>query len=87
MNILVNKKVISYRCDMHPHPLCADGEDEIGCFDQYIDRGFVPSSADYVCQSPYHNDETKTPTVNIYLHEGVARGTEENSVSPMMGYR
>ena len=50
---------------MHPHPECADGEDEIGCFEQYIERGFVSSSADYVCQSPYHNDGSKTPRVNI----------------------
>ena len=43
---------------MHPHPQCSDGEDEIGCFD-------ISSSADYVCQSPHHNDGSRTPTINI----------------------
>ena len=42
-----------------------DGEDEVGCFDQYVERGFVSQSADYVCQSPYHNDGSSTPTVRI----------------------
>ena len=50
---------------MHPHPQCSDGEDEIGCFDQYVKRGYISSSADYVCQSPYHNDGSRTPTINI----------------------
>ena len=50
---------------MHPHPQCVDGEDEVDCFDQYLERGFVSLSADYVCQSPYHNDESPSPTVNI----------------------
>ena len=51
---------------MHPNPHCADGEDEIGCFEQYIDRGFVPETADFACQSPFHNDgENKTATVTI----------------------
>ena len=40
---------------MRPHPACIDGEDEVGCFEQYIERGFVSKSANYICQSPYHN--------------------------------
>ena len=55
-----------YRCDMHPHPACVDGEDELDCFDKYIERGFVHKSVDFVCQSPYHNDgQNKTPVIMI----------------------
>ena len=51
---------------MHPHPQCKDGEDEAQCFDQYIERGFASPSADFVCQSPYHNDgQNKTPSILI----------------------
>ena len=51
---------------MHPHPACVDGEDELDCFDQYIERGFVHKSVDFVCQSPYHNDgQNKTPVIMI----------------------
>ena len=50
---------------MHPHPKCVNGEDEDDCLDLYIERGFVSPSADYVCQSPYHNDGSPSPTVNI----------------------
>ena len=51
---------------MHPHPQCVDGEDELDCFDSYIERGFVSNSADFVCQSPYHNDgQNKTATIYI----------------------
>ena len=51
---------------MHPHPACEDGEDEEDCFDQYIERGFVKNSVDFVCQSPYHNaGQNKTPVTLI----------------------
>ena len=55
-----------YRCDMHPHSNCIDGEDELDCFDDYISKGLVSKSADFICQSPFHNDgQTRTATVKI----------------------
>ena len=51
---------------MHPHSDCTDGEDELDCFDEYIEKGLVSKSADIICQSPFHNDgQTMTPTVQI----------------------
>ena len=51
---------------MHPHPNCTNGEDEIGCLDKYVEKGLVSKSANFICQSPYHNDgQNVTPTVQI----------------------
>ena len=51
---------------MHPHPNCTNGEDEVDCFDEYIAKKFVSRSADFICQSPYHNDgQNTTPTIHI----------------------
>ena len=59
---------IDARCDMHPNPECIyekDGvmvaEDEEGCFDEYMRKGFISKTANIICSSPDHN--TMSPAV------------------------
>ena len=50
-------------CDQHPQ--CDAGEDEQNCLEVYKNRGFISKSATFECESPYHNRQTKTPTVKV----------------------
>ena len=52
----------SHRCNLHPHPDCIyekDGvrvaEDEEGCFHEYKKKGLIQDSANFICQSRFHN--------------------------------
>ena len=56
----------SHRCNLHPHPDCIyekDGvrvaEDEEGCFDEYKRKGLIQESANFICKSQIHNEQTK----------------------------
>ena len=58
----------SNRCDKIPHPECifvnkTNGEnvaeDEEGCFEEYRRKNLVDESANFICQSPDHNDMSK----------------------------
>ena len=40
------------RCDLHPQ--CIGGEDEDGCYEEYLMNGLVTPSQTFVCPSPYH---------------------------------
>ena len=56
----------SHRCNLHPHPDCIyekDGmrvaEDEEGCLTEYKRKGLIQKSANFVCQSRIHNNQSK----------------------------
>ena len=59
---------IDSRCDLHPNPHCIyekDGimvaEDEEDCIDEYVRKGLVAKTANFICSSPDHN--TMSPAV------------------------
>ena len=59
---------IDSRCDLHPNTECIYeknglmvAEDEEGCFDEYKRKGLIANSANFVCQSPFHN--TQMPAI------------------------
>ena len=56
----------SQRCNLHPHPDCIYekygvrvAEDEEGCFTEYKRKGLLQDSANFICQSPFHNKHSK----------------------------
>ena len=56
----------SHRCNLHPHPDCIyekDGvrvaEDEEGCLTEYKRKGLIQESANFVCQSRAHNQQSE----------------------------
>ena len=62
----------SHRCDLHPHPDCIyekDGvrlaEDEEGCFDEYKRKGLIQESANFVCHSQFHNQQSQPVHSNV----------------------
>ena len=54
------------RCNMVPHPLCKDGEDEKQCKNEYVKKRKILEYADFECESPHHNKNTSTASVTIY---------------------
>ena len=64
---------IDARCDMHPNPECIyekDGvmvaEDEEGCVDEYMRKGFISKTANIICSSPDHNTMSPAVISNIW---------------------
>ena len=64
---------IDSRCDLHPNIECIYekngifvAEDEEECFDEYKRKGLIVNSANFVCQSPFHNTETPAVVSNVY---------------------
>ena len=62
----------SHRCNLHPHPDCIyekDGvfmaEDEEECFDGYKRKLLAEKSANFICQSPFHNQESEDILSNV----------------------
>ena len=62
----------SQRCNLHPHPDCIyekDGvlvaEDEEECFNEYKRKLLAERSANFICQSPFHNQESKAILSNV----------------------
>ena len=62
----------SHRCNLHPHPDCIyekDGvrvaEDEEGCFTEYKRKGLIQKSANFVCQSRAHNQQSEPILSNV----------------------
>ena len=58
------------RCDQHP--VCdpredTDGiaEDEADCYDDYLNKGFVPKGATHQCQSVHHNEDTVRANLSL----------------------
>ena len=81
---------IDSRCDLHPNPQCIyekDGimvaEDEEECIDEYIRKGLVPKTANFICSSPDHNTNSQAVISTTYDWEShtypnvtvIARGT------------
>ena len=54
------------RCNMVPHPLCKDGEDEWQCKSEYVRKRKILEYANFECESPHHNIKTGTASVTIY---------------------
>ena len=52
----VNKCNIYAQCD--PVEGSDIAEDELGCDDEYREKGLIPKLATYRCQSPHHNDDS-----------------------------
>ena len=64
-----NQKVCLHpdnRCNLVPHPLCRDGEDERHCKDEYLRKRKILEYANFECESPHHNKESGTASVTIY---------------------
>ena len=77
------------RCNMVPHPLCRDGEDERQCKAEYQRKKLILDYADFECESPHHNNETNTATVTIYTTacDGITecfRGIDEQNCEVQM---
>ena len=73
------------RCDQHPQ--CDGGEDEHDCEATYRMRGYTAESALHLCESPYHNSGSQTPTVTIWAtrcdgRKECYRGTDEEYCNP-----
>ena len=70
-----------WKCDLHPHPACLykneDGdimaEDEEGCLDtgEYKFKGVIKESANFKCQSKFHNERSEAVTATIERSEAV----------------
>ena len=64
----------SHRCNLHPHPDCIyekDGlrvaEDEEGCLTEYKRKDFIQESANFVCQSRAHNQQSEPVLSNVFI--------------------
>ena len=51
------------RCDQHP--VCDNGEDEVGCLGEYKEKGLTPKDATHLCQSVYHNEESVKANLSL----------------------
>ena len=54
------------RCNMVPHPLCSQGEDEWDCKEEYLKNELISEHATVKCESPHHNSQSDTATVTVY---------------------
>ena len=54
------------RCNMVPHPLCKEGEDERQCKSEYVRKRKILEYAHFECESPHHNSKSGTASVKIY---------------------
>ena len=48
-------------------------EDEEGCLDEYISKGLKARSANFKCQSPFHNNESQSVLSTTITHDGVLK--------------
>ena len=80
----------SLKCDQHPQ--CDEGEDEVDCRQDYLDKGFMSDKDTFRCQSKHHNDDSQTARVLIWStpcnnKEECWNGEdEENCGSGWVGY-
>ena len=62
----------SHRCNLHPHPDCIYekngvrvAEDEEGCLTEYKRKGLIQESANFVCHSQFHNQQSQPVLSNV----------------------
>ena len=72
----------SQRCNLHPHPDCIyekDGvfmaEDEEECFDEYKRKLLAEKSANFICQSPFHNQDSEMILSNVGIASKLVKHT------------
>jgi hypothetical protein len=49
------------------NPACDGGEDEEDCQEKYKEKGLLPQSATFPCQSPHHNEDTVSQNISTAI--------------------